>query len=358
LWLVPHQVGLDPEHSDVLAWFGVATLGIPWRKSAWSRLTASSKEITHTPVAFPAVPEVDFPLFRATALRQMRGYGTTGKREDGREALSRGTMSDWLGGRGVPTDNKLLTFLVVCGVPREMVPRWQSAVERVRRAPAGSEQTATLESVVDPRLPLLRRRPVIVAGVSLVLVAVVVGVVVNSRMTSAAAGPAPTSAASPTSAATTSPVAITIPALATAASTGAARTGQAAITAVYNVPDGCSTTDTISGDLHGDPRAAGKALWIAAVLSAPPNVLYYPKMRVTPQDGRFTVTIPANTQPGARTGRFDLVVSSTDQADADLQTSLQADETLNDSLYPDTRRLHLQAGNVELATTPFVTQRC
>lgn len=134
--------------------------------------------------------------------------------------------------------------------------------------------------------------------------------------------------------------------------------GQATITAKYDVPGDCSTKCIISGDLNGDPRATGKALWIAAVLSAPPNVLYYPKMRVAPQGGRFTVTIPPNTQPGVRRGRFGLIISPSDQADSDLQQSKESDEMQNDSLYPDTRRIRLQLGNVELATTPFVDQRC
>lgn len=163
--------------------------------------------------------------------------------------------------------------------------------------------------------------------------------------------PAPTNTA-PT------PPAPTTPLPSTPSPTSTVPPGQAAITAVYNVPDGCSTTATITVDLHGDPRAPGKALWVVGVLSAPPNVLYYPKLRVASQDGRFTVPIPLNTQPDVRTGRFGLVVSPTDEADNDLQTSLQADQAQNESLYPDSRRVHLQAGNVELATTPFVTQRC
>jgi hypothetical protein len=86
-------------------------------------------------------------------------------------------------------------------------------------------------------------------------------------------------------------------------------------------------------------------------------------VRLTPQDsrvqdGRFTVPLRLNTQSGERTGRFGLVVSPTDPADHDLQTSLQGDQAQSDSIYPDSRRVHLQDGNVELAATPFATQRC
>jgi hypothetical protein len=132
----------------------------------------------------------------------------------------------------------------------------------------------------------------------------------------------------------------------------------ASIQAAYDQPDECSTVATVTGDLHGDPRVAGRVLWVVAVLDASPNVLYYPKMQVSAADGRFSVPIDLNTTSGGRRGRFGLVVSPTDRARDDLQRSLDADIAKNDSAYPDERRTRLQIGNIEIATTPFVNQRC
>ena len=132
----------------------------------------------------------------------------------------------------------------------------------------------------------------------------------------------------------------------------------ASIQAEYDQPDECSTVATVTGDLHSDPRAAGRVLWVVAVLDASPNVLYYPKVQVSAPDGRFSVPIDLNTTSGGRRGRFGLVVSPTDRARDDLQRSLDADIAKNDSAYPDERRTRLQIGNIEIATTPFVNQRC
>jgi len=134
--------------------------------------------------------------------------------------------------------------------------------------------------------------------------------------------------------------------------------GQASIRADYDPPDGCGAVATITGDLHGDPRTAGRVLWVVAVLDATPNVLYYPKTQVSAPDGRFSVPIDLNQTPGNRRGRFGLVVSPTDRARDDLQRSLDADVAKNDSAYPDDRRTQLQLGNIEIATTPFVPQQC
>jgi hypothetical protein len=134
--------------------------------------------------------------------------------------------------------------------------------------------------------------------------------------------------------------------------------GVASIQAVYDEPGGCSTTATVTGELHADPRAVGRVVWLVAVLDSPPNVLYYPKKQISAPDGRFTETIDLNTDSGDRRGHFSLIVSPTDKARDDLQRSLDADVTKNDAAYPDERRTRLQLGNVELAATPFADQRC
>jgi hypothetical protein len=82
----------------------------------------------------------------------------------------------------------------------------------------------------------------------------------------------------------------------------------ASIQAEYDQPDGCRTQATVTGDLHGDARAAGRVVWLVAVLDASPNVLYYPKMQVSAADGRFSVTIDhLNQTSGNQRGRFGLV---------------------------------------------------
>lgn len=50
------------------------------------------------------------------------------------EPLRRGSVSDWLLGRGLPTRNKLVTFLAVCDVPANQWPAWDEAVVRARRS--------------------------------------------------------------------------------------------------------------------------------------------------------------------------------------------------------------------------------
>ena len=85
----------------------------------------------------------------------------TGRTDWVPEALSRGTVSDWLGGRALPTTNKLLTFLVVCGVAGEDVGRWLDAVELVRQLPTGSSTPAHPHPRPLRRFPARRpNRPV------------------------------------------------------------------------------------------------------------------------------------------------------------------------------------------------------
>jgi hypothetical protein len=50
------------------------------------------------------------------------------------ELLKRGSVSDWLLERGLPTRNKLVTFLHVCDVPANQWDAWVEAVGRARRA--------------------------------------------------------------------------------------------------------------------------------------------------------------------------------------------------------------------------------
>lgn len=69
------------------------------------------------------------------------------------EALSRGTVSDWVAGRGTPTRTKLLTFLVVCDIAAELVPGWLAALDRVRagRRPEPSPPVAPPRRAGRPR---------------------------------------------------------------------------------------------------------------------------------------------------------------------------------------------------------------
>lgn len=226
-------------------------------------------------------------------------------------------------------------------------------------SPESSTQVGSPTVASEPHRPWLRQRLIFSAiGIVVLLTVVFTIVIVNADTSSSQASrDEPSSSSTPTLATGVATPTTTAPTTTTSAATGVPA-GKATITVVYDVPGGCSTKYTIAGDLQGDPNAVGKTLWIAAVLSAPPNVLYYPKVRVTPEDGRFTVTLDANTLPGVRNGRFGLIVTPSDPADADLQLSKEADETRNDSLYPDPRRVQLQLGNKEIATTPFVDQRC
>ena len=69
LWLVSHRVGLDPPHRSVLAEHGVMARGQPWR-DALAALKPGPGEATQNDARpFPAVPDVDFPTFRAAAHR-------------------------------------------------------------------------------------------------------------------------------------------------------------------------------------------------------------------------------------------------------------------------------------------------
>lgn len=47
--------------------------------------------------------------------------------------LNRGTMSDWFSGRSRPTSTKLATFLRVCKVPGDQIPRWFAALDLVQQ---------------------------------------------------------------------------------------------------------------------------------------------------------------------------------------------------------------------------------
>ncbi|MGH3783570.1 MAG: hypothetical protein ACRDRO_23855 [Pseudonocardiaceae bacterium] len=53
------------------------------------------------------------------------------------EPLTRGSVSDWLHRRGLPTRNKLFTFMAVCGVPDAQWNAWVEAVARVKAAAPG-----------------------------------------------------------------------------------------------------------------------------------------------------------------------------------------------------------------------------
>lgn len=68
----------------------------------------------------------------ADALTPSAARTTSGVPDWTPEALSRGTVSDWITGRGIPTRTKMLTFLVVCDVPAEQVPAWLERLDRIR----------------------------------------------------------------------------------------------------------------------------------------------------------------------------------------------------------------------------------
>lgn len=111
------------------------------------------------------------------------------------EPLTRGTVSDWLSGRGRPTRSKLLTFLVVCDVPAERVPAWLDALDRVREARRAPTETETETETLGRRPLLPRLVPVLLAAV--LLAAVVVGAVVLAPTGSTAGGDPPAAAPAP-----------------------------------------------------------------------------------------------------------------------------------------------------------------
>ena len=240
--------------------------------------------------------------------------------------------------------------------------------EVVRRVVARLRELEVRDTPPDPRRPERRRLGLYASVLAVVVVLVGASLLAWSRWP--ATGPAsvplttvpsaPSFAPLPRGSGSDAPV----PDASTAATpvpepaTVVPGPGQASIRANYDPSDGCGAVATITGDLHGDPRTAGRVLWVVAVLDATPNVLYYPKTQVSAPDGRFSVPIDLNQSPGNRRGRFGLVVSPTDRARDDLQRSLDADVAKNDSAYPDDRRTQLQLGNIEIATTPFVPQQC
>ena len=109
------------------------------------------------------------------------------------EPLTRGTVSDWLSGRGRPTRSELLTFLMVCDVPAERIPAWLDALDRVREARRALPATETVPEGRRPPLP--RLLPVLLAAV--LIAAVVVGVVVLAPTGSIAGGDPPAAAPAP-----------------------------------------------------------------------------------------------------------------------------------------------------------------
>lgn len=127
-------------------------------------------------------------------------------------------------------------------------------------------------------------------------------------------------------------------------------------------PEDCSTSYIVRGEVRNDPRATSKALWVVSQLYADPpnqrpNPQYYPKTPVAVQNGEFSVEIPANDEKGIRNGRI-LLVAADQEGNADLQLSLDADLAKDRTRYSDSRRIDLQRGTQEIATSPASEQRC
>lgn len=297
--------------------------------------------------------------------------------------LSKGSVTDWFSGRSLPSLTKLFTYLTVCDVPSGTFPGWQAALERVRplspptEAPpvpdvddievvpgpsdhAESPAPGVDSPTVGPSTPgVSRYRQLVMPGIITALVIAVIALVIIVIRLTASPPPAPGSELMPSLGPTaTSALAPTT----SVPNPSSVPTGQATIQVDYDLPGGCSTSYTVTGDVGVDPRVAGKTLWIVTQLAADPdngspNALYYPKTPVTVIDGRFTATIRANTTAGIRMGRIVLVASPDDAANEDLQLSLESDQA-GDDRYPDGRRTRLQLRNTEIATTPYSEQRC
>ncbi|MBV9011215.1 MAG: hypothetical protein JO272_04060 [Pseudonocardiales bacterium] len=88
-----------------------------------------------------------------------RRAGADAGRGLGPERLTKGSVSDWLSGRNLPSRNKLFTFLAVCGVPPEQWRSWWEAVGRARRGGRG-------RAISDHDPLLLGVHPAIHAGSS------------------------------------------------------------------------------------------------------------------------------------------------------------------------------------------------
>lgn len=300
--------------------------------------------------------------------------------------LAKGTVTDWYSGRSLPSPGKLFTYLTVCEVPSDSFPGWQEALSRVRSLPAvmlpdpdeteqpsTSEPTTTIPDGDSPAVTAPSESPSVspdsprhhgflvpaLIGV-LVVVLVLVGIIVIPR-SSPQPGPLPSPLPAGTTAATpAAPTATTdnAPGLSTGVPSG-----RATVQVVFDVPGGCSTSYTVTGDVNGDPRASGATLWIVTQLAADPengspNALYYARQPVPAvNNGHFMVTIAANTAAGSRTGRVLLVASPNASAAADLQLSATSGD-IDPTRYPDGRRIRLQEGNTEIATSPFTQQRC
>jgi len=276
--------------------------------------------------------------------------------------LSKGSVTDWFSGRALPSAAKPFTYLTVCEVPSTDLASWLEAVERVR--PLAPPAQALPVPAEDPsRSSRSRFRTLLVAAV---IAALGVAVIVLVLVVNPQPPPAPESRPDPTPPALAGPpLSATVPTPSpTAPAPGAVAMpgGTTSLQVAYDLPGGCSTSYTVSGGLGDDPRTINKTLWIVTQLAADPengspNALYYAKTPVPVQDGRIMISVPANTESGLRRARVILVASPSPAANSDLQLSKDSGDA-RDNRYTDGRRTRLQLGNVEIATTAIVEQRC
>ena len=154
----------------------------------------------------------------AEELTPSRARETSGAQAWTPEALSRGTVSDWLGRRGLPTRNKLLTFLVVCDVDAVQIPSWTAALERIKNRAADvtprTHDTATgADQAASASVPPDSSRRRLFAGLGVVVVVAVLVVVLAARGIAGGGETGPTATLTPSSAAAAPPSVTTAPAV-------------------------------------------------------------------------------------------------------------------------------------------------
>lgn len=134
------------------------------------------------------------------------------------------------------------------------------------------------------------------------------------------------------------------------------------IAAEAQVPGGCSSSFRIVGQMPRLPSDT-RGIWIVSVLvqgqvNGLKDSLHYPKVRLPADQIGLDIDVSASTKPGVRAGRYLLVVSTTDEAEAELLSSHDANEQGDHQAYPDVKRIRLPPGSRELARTGVIEQRC
>jgi hypothetical protein len=236
------------------------------------------------------------------------------------EALSRGTVSDWLSGRGRPTRAKLITFLVVCEVQSTQIPGWVEALERVKNSAAGDSPTATVRHAGSRRTLLGQRRPLALTGLGTGILGIATAIAVAAT---AASPPLDPGQICPLNVGATYPVEITR-------------------VRSYDGRPGISN-DNIADIYIGSPAPEGHTYWlISKVTNGPGNYVYVAKDEVT--YGPVPTGYPAHVRlprsgPGASR---DLFVVDGDPTNL---TWLQANKMHDgDPSWDDPNRINLPPG--------------